>query len=248
MELHEEPVLGDAFGAALQAHMRQSPYDRHYVERSDGLIDDMPHAVYFAEPPDWPEVDRGCLERLSGSVLDVGAGAGRATLAAADLGHRVTALDVSAGAIEVCRQRGIDDLFHGTVQELAGGSNGASYDTFLMLGNNIGLLGGPAQAPGLLAALAAVARPGARIVGTAGHIYKTDNPDHLAYHERNRALGRMPGELRLRTRFQRLAGEWFDYLFASPEELARIAETGGWRLADVVEGSGYVYLAELRLD
>ena len=85
----------------------------------------------------------------------------------------------------------------------------------------------------------------ARIVGTAGHIYKTDNPDHFRYHDLNRSLGRMAGELRLRTRFTHLASEWFDYLFVSPEELAELADTAGWQLVDTVEDEGFVYMVEL---
>lgn len=246
MDIHDDPLQGDAFGEALKAHVAASPYDHHFVERSDGVLDDMPHAVYFAEPDNWPAVDQACLDRLDGRVLDIGAGAGRATLAARHRGHEATALDISPGAIDVCRDRGIDDVWLGTVGDLAAQEDPPAYDTFLMMGNNIGLLGGPDQASAFLADLHRLAAPGAKIVGTAGHIYKTDDPLHLEYHERNRTLGRMAGELRLRIRFRRWAGDWFDYLFASPEELDSVAAGGGWRLAEVVEDEGYVYLAELR--
>lgn len=247
MELHEPPLLGDAFGTALLAHLDGSPYDSHYVERSDGYIDVMRHAVYFATPDEWLEPELACLSRLEGRVLDIGAGAGRATLAARDRGLDATALDVSPGAIEACSRRGVEDAFLGTIADLIEERPGERYDTFLLLGNNVGLLRGPAQAPGFLDQLRALGRPGARVVGTVGHIYKTDNPDHLAYHDRNRSLGRMPGELRLRTRFRRLTSEWFDYLFASPDELAGVIAPAGWELADVVESGGYVYMVELRM-
>lgn len=231
----------------MLAHLDGSPHTLHYVERSDGYIDAMPHAVYFTTPDEWPAPDLACLERLEGRVLDVGAGAGRATLAARARGHDVTALDVSPGALEACRRQGIEDVFLGTTADLLVERPGERYDTFVLLGNNIGLLQGPAQAPGFLNELRALARPGARIVGTAGHIYKTNNPEHFEYHDRNRSLGRLPGELRLRTRFGRLASEWFDYLFASPEELAGVIAPAGWELADVVEGDGFVYMVELRM-
>ncbi len=246
MQIHDDPLPGDAFGEALKAHVAASPHDHHFVERSDGVLDDMPHAVYFTEPDAWPTVDQACLDRLSGRVLDIGAGAGRATLAARHRGHDATALDISPGALEVCRGRGIDDLYLGSVESLAAEDAPPTFDTFLMMGNNLGLLGGPDQAAEFLAALHRLAAPGARVVGTAGHIYKTEDPLHLEYHERNRTLGRMAGELRLRIRFRRWAGEWFDYLFASPEELDGVAAASGWRLTDVVEDEGYVYLAELR--
>ena len=243
MGLHSEPTLGDAFGAALLAELDSGAgTEHHFLERSDGYINELLHAAYFTGVADWPSVDRACLDRLEGRVLDVGAGAGRANLAAQDLGFDATALDISPGAIEVCTKRGCRDTFEDLVD--AGVEN--EYDTFLMLGNNIGLFAGPERAIDVLAHIARLGTSDARIVGTVGHIYKTDNPDHLRYHDLNRSLGRMPGELRLRVRYRDLASEWFDYLFASPGELAEITAASGWELVDTVEDQGLVYMAELR--
>jgi hypothetical protein len=41
------------------------------------------------------------------------------------------------------------------------------------------------------------------IVGTILDAYRTSNPVHLAYHQRNRELGRMPGQLTMRVRYER---------------------------------------------
>lgn len=245
--LHEPPRLGDAFGVALLDEFFGTPAgDLHYVERSDGYLDAMHAWRYFAEEARWSAVDRECLARLDGRVLDIGAGAGRVALAAQRRGLDVVALDTSPGAVEVCGARGVVDVFGGTVEDLARDRPTERFDTFVLMGNNMGLLAGPSEAPAFLATLSSMAAPGARVVGTAGHIYKTDNPDHLAYHERNRSLGRMAGQLRLRTRYRSLASEWFDYLFASPEELADVVGAAGWRITDVVEDEGYVYLVELK--
>ena len=247
MGLHSEPILGDAFGQALIAELASgSGTDHHLVERSDGYINELLHSAYFTEEPDWPAVDQACLDRAHGKILDVGAGAGRATLAAQERGFEVTALDVSAGAIEVCRRRGCRDTFEGTLEDLVESGVEDSFDTFLMLGNNIGILGGPARAATIFGTISRLGTDDARIVGTIGHIYKTDQPQHFRYHDLNRSLGRMAGELRLRVRYGDLASEWFDYLFASPEELAEIAADNGWKLTDIVEDEGFVYMAELR--
>lgn len=246
-QLHEPPVIGDAFGAALLDEFFGTPSgDLHFVERSDGYLNAMSTSVYFEEVDSWSAIDRECLERLDGRILDVGAGAGRVSLAARRRGLDVVALDTSPGAVEVCRARGVADVFGGTVEALATDRPTQRFDTFVLMGNNIGLLVGPEEARSLLATMSTMAAPGARVIGTAGHIYKTDNPDHLSYHDRNRALGRMAGQLRLRTRYRSLASEWFDYLFASPEELADVVDGAGWRVSDVVEDEGYVYLVELK--
>lgn len=247
MSVHQDPLIGDAFGRALLAHLEGSPWDRHYIERSDGLMDSVETDVYFAAAPWWPDVDRDAVERAAGGerVLDIGAGAGRASLELQANGVPVTALDVSTGAIETCRRRGVVDTVQGTIADLVTGGIDSRYDTFLMLGNNIGLLEGPDAAATVLRQLATLGTDDARIVGTVGHIYRTEEPDHLAYHERNRAAGRMAGQIRLRVRYRRLATPWFDYLLASPAELAAIVKAAGWVLTDVVDRGGSVYMAEI---
>ncbi|MDH3500758.1 MAG: methyltransferase domain-containing protein [Acidimicrobiia bacterium] len=246
MQLHQDPVVGDAFGAALLAELHQAPADDfHYVERSDGFLGHLATAAYFRDETDWPAIDLACLERLRGRVLDIGAGAGRVARAAQHRDLEVTALDVSAGAIEVCRSRGVAGVFHGTIEDLARSPGRPSFETFVMMGNNVGLLGGPERSEEVFGVLAALGSDTAQIIGTAGHVYKTDDPDHLRYHELNRSLGRMAGELRLRTRYRSLTTDWFDYLFASPEELAELANRAGWELVDTVEDEGFIYMVEL---
>ena len=122
-------------------------------------------------------------------MLDIGAGAGRACLALQERGHDVLALDTSPAAVRVCRKRGVRDTFTGTVHDLADGRPGP-FDTFLLLGNNLGLLGTPQTAPGFLAALTALSSPDARVVGIGTDPYTTQDPIHLRHHERNRSAGR----------------------------------------------------------
>jgi hypothetical protein len=76
--------------------------------------------------------------------------------------------------------------------------------------------------------------------------YPTTNPVHLGHHERNRAAGRLPGNVRIRVRHQNQATDWFELLWVSPDELGSLAEQHGWDLV-ATEPSGVIYGAELRL-
>ncbi len=78
-------------------------------------------------------------------------------------------------------------------------------------------------------------------------VYQTDNPDHLAYHERNRRRGRTPGEVRIRVRFRTYATPYFDYLMVSKEELEEILEGTGWRAGTYLDSEEWpgVYVAVL---
>jgi len=249
----DEPVVGDAFGELLRAALAEqtgrgprptiiAKYPTpvtELVERDDGFLSALPAARYLAPPADWVDLDHRALALVRGRVLDVGTGAGRAALALQERGVPVTGLDVSAGAVEVCRARGVRDAVLSTVADHTG-----RYDTFLLLGNNLGLLGSRRAAPRFLADLAALAAPGARIVAQGTDPYDTADPLHHAYHERNRSRGRWAGEMVMRIRHRNLATDWFEYLLCTPDELAVVLVGTGWRV-EAVEPYPPRYLAVL---
>lgn len=242
-------MLRDAYAVARGTGRRPLAGGRHerpvieIVERDDGLINGVLAAPYFAEPERWPAYDHRALDRVRGRVLDIGVGAGRVALALQEREVPVTGLDISPGAIEVSRARGVRDVVRATVDEHA--AAGRRYDTFLLLGNNLGLLEGRERAPAFLAALAEMASPGAQVIAQGTDPYGTTDPVQVAYHRGNRDRGRLGGQLRLRLRYRELATDWFDYLVCSPEELAGLVAGTGWRLADVDDADAPYYLATL---
>jgi SAM-dependent methyltransferase len=173
----------------------------------------------------------------------VGGGAGRVALHLQERGHEVVAIDLSPLAVEVSRQRGVDDARELPVTQV--GRELGRFDTIVMFGNNFGLMGSHRRAPWLLRRFRSIANEGARILAESVNPYGTDNPEHLGYHERNRRRGRMAGQLRIRIRHQGYATPWFDYLLASPEEMASLAEGTGWELVRVIDAGEYVYVGVL---
>lgn len=236
-------VHGDAFGMVLLETLAGND-GTHVIERDDGRVEDLDARSYFAPPTDWATLDRKALESLDGRTLDVGAGAGRFSLAVQERGHDVVALDVSSGALDVCRARGVREVYLGTVHDLAI-EEVPPFDHVIMMGNNLGLLGSRSGASLMLDSLRGLVAPHGTVIGTCRDPYRTDDPDHLAYHQRNREHGRFPGQLRLRERYRDVVGSWFDYLFVSPAELADLVAENGWGVIDVVE-DGPTYLATLR--
>jgi hypothetical protein len=117
------------------------------------------------------------------------------------------------------------------------------FDTFLLLGNNLGLIGSPEAAPVWFDSLRRLAAPSARLIGTTLDPYRTEDPDHLAYHERNRRRGRMAGQVTLRTRYRRLSTPWFDLLWVSFGELCSIVEPLGWTVGHHAEDGPFLSLA-----
>ena len=216
------------------------------IERDDGLINGAPADHYLDEPAQWQPHDHRALRLCRGAVLDVGCGAGRPALELQRRGVAVTGLDTSAGAIEVARARGLRDTVLADVDTYAARTT-TRYDTFVMLGNNLGLLEGAERAPAFLAALAELSRPGARIIAHGTDPYGTTDPLHSGYHRRNRERGRLGGQLRLRLRYRRLATDWFDYLVCSVEELRTLLEGTRWRLKSIDDRDRPYYLAVMEL-
>ena len=236
------PRLGDAFGDLLLAQERDLHLSQYeLVERDDGFLGVTDARIYFSQPPEWGPLELRACEQARGRVLDVGCGAGRHSVAMIDRGLDVTGLEPSAGAARVASGRGVP-VIEKRLDQLTEGT----YDTIVMLGNNVALLSGPDSAAATLRGLADRAAPGAMLLGQGRDPYATEDPLHLAYFERNRARGRPGGQLRMRVRFRDVATEWFDYWFLTVDELARIVEDTPWTLTEV-DRSGPAYLAKLAL-
>ena len=227
--------MADAFGEMLLGGTGPE-----IIERDDGFLDPV-EMNYFAPVAQWPAVERRALRWARGRVLDVGVGAGRAALELQRRGRSVVGIDISPGAIEVARARGVCDVRLLAFEDLD--DSVGQFGTIVMFGNNFGLFSSPSKAKRLLRRLRPLAD---RIVAGSNDPYATEDSAHLAYQDRNRKRGRMPGQLRLRVRYRDLIGAWFDYLIVSPDEMAAILEGTGWRIHRLLQqdGSGY-YVAVL---
>jgi hypothetical protein len=80
--------------------------------------------------------------------------------------------------------------------------------------------------------------PEALIIGETIDPYKTTMKEHLDYHKANRAKGKLGGELRLRIRYKKFIGDWFDYMFVSKKELTDILEGTCWQVRRYFESGG----------
>ena len=213
------------------------------VERDDGFID-TDRIRYFAPVRRWLPVERRALRFVRGRVLDAGVGAGRVALELQRRGREVVGIDVSPGAVEVARRRGVRDVRLLPLERVD--ASLGHFGTVAMFGSNLGLLAGAAKGHRLLRRLAQVAD---RIVASSIDPYRTDDALHLAYHQRNRSRGRMAGQLRLRVRHRDLVSPWFDYLIVSPAELEGLVVGTGWRVAWLVTSEGSAaYVAVLDRD
>jgi SAM-dependent methyltransferase len=232
----------DAFGRMLLEALEGRAVVE-IVERDDGFIDASASPRLYLSPfRRWPAHHRRAMRLVRGRVLDVGAGAGRVALHLQARGHDVVAIDVSPGAVEVCRRRGVKDARVCAIEDVD--ESLGRFDTIVLLGNNFGLFASRAKAKRLLRRFHGLTSERGRILAETRDIYATDDPGHLAYQERNRRRGRMSGQIRLRIRHGLAATPWFDYLMVSRAELEGLTEGTGWKLMRTID-SDDTYVAVL---
>lgn len=222
----------DAFGRVLLDYLTGRTRVATVVERDDGFMDSEPPAAYFDGFRRWRAVERRALRHVRGRVLDVGVGAGRVALELQRRGYPVVAIDVSPLVVRVARKRGVRNA---RVMALEGvdGSLGR-LDTVVMFMNNFGLFGSEAKARRLLRRLHRLTSEQGRIVATSSDYSKGGSSEHRAYRRRDRARGRMPGQIRFRLRRGLACTPWFDYLFVSPRELQGLLRGTGWHVARLI--------------
>jgi SAM-dependent methyltransferase len=232
----------DAFGHVVYDRWKGREV-RYVIERDDGYLDVDDLHTYFADYQDWPPRLKRAIRLVAGQVLDVGCGAGRAALYLQRQGHAVLGIDTSPLAIKVCRLRGLKHAKLMSVTQVS--KKQGVFDTILMLGNNFGLLGNVRRTQWLLRRFYGITSDRAIIIAETVDPARTQVPQHRDYQRRNRSRGRMPGQVRLRIRYQRYASAWFDYLFVSPMEMTTLLRGTGWRARRFIKSQGPSYIAVL---
>lgn len=236
----------DAYGQEVYDYF-QGKAAVEIIERDDGYIDlSNGPAFYFSPLEAWPPEEQQIIQRAHGRVLDVGCGPGRVALYLQTQGHEVVGIDNSPLAIKTAKLRGVQDARVLSITQVSRKDLGM-FDTIVMFGNNFGLFGSFKRARWLLRRFYGMTGENGRILVSSRDIYQTDNPEHLAHHKRNRQLGRMSGQVRLRVRYKAFIGPWFDYLMVSPDEMRQIVDGTGWQVGQVWRGEeGGMYWAMIQ--
>lgn len=235
--------IGDVWGAIL-ADVLAGRRAMEIVERDDGHMLAFDAGYFVAPFARWDDpLEKRAMRFVRGRVLDVGCGGGRVCLHLQGRGLEVVGIDSSPGAVAACVRRGVRDARVLRLEELD--ASLGQFDTFVFMGQNLGMLGSHARGRRLLRALAAVSTERGRIVGETFDPHRLDEPVHRRYRERNVRRGRMPGQLRVRIRHRELTTRWLDWLQLSPVELHELVDGTGWRVVRTLgEGPSYVAILE----
>ncbi len=234
----------DAFGRAYEdAYSGGAGF--LIIERDDGLEGSFSCSVYFGDFEDWAPQEQKSMEWVRGRVLDIGCGPGRHALYLQNKGYQVTGIDNSPVAIRIASERGLLDARVMGIDEIT--PEIGIFDTILALGNNFGLIGKPESAKKYLDLFNKITSSEGRIVAGCRDPYKTDNPRHILYHQRNIKAGRMAGLIRIRAKSGNAVGPWMDLLLMSKNELDELLKDTAWVVTNTIgDSSYYVALIEKR--
>ncbi len=213
--------------------------DQKIIVESDLCDDDEINVSYFFRSFDkMPELEKRALEFCSGTVLDVGAGAGCHSLYLKEKGFQVSAIDVSKGAVEFLKKSGLT-AEKKTIFDLEENQ----YDTILLLMNGMGLAESIEKLPAFLIQLKNILKPGGKIICDSSDIsYLYTDEDGSFLIDLN---GKYYGEMSFNMKYKNLETGWFEWLYIDYDNLADHAQRVGLEPKHIFEGENNHYLAVL---
>ncbi len=229
----------DIFGRAFKDFMSGKTDGEIFVSTSLSEAEVLPVAYFFRAFEDMPEWEKLVMERCRGRVLDVGAGAGSHALVLQNMGLDVCAIDVSAGAVEVMKKRGVKNAHcHNFFQFQKKG-----FDSILFLMNGAGMAG-------TIEGLKNLLTHARKLLNPKGVIY-LESTDLMYMFEDEDGSVLIPlgqnyyGELVYQLSYEGLDAEPFPWLFVDPDNLMDIAARCGMRAAIIYQGADHNYVAEI---
>ena len=173
--MKEIKKLNDVFGHAIRDfyHGEEAIIETY---SSIGGWDELPVDYLFRSYDKMPVLEQVALKMAKGAVLDIGCGAGSHSLYLQKQGLDVTAIDISEGAIDICKKRGLRKT------ELIDIWNFSSkkYDTILSLMNGAGLCGSMKSVPSFLTHLKSLLEPDGQILVDSSdviYMFEDENGD-----------------------------------------------------------------------
>jgi SAM-dependent methyltransferase len=232
------------FGRALGDYAEGKQDAQLLVRRDDGYSVPLPISAFFREPEQLSSIETEALHRCGDSVLDIGAGSGLHSLVLQARGVNVTATDINRDAVEVMIRRGVRDAQWSDIFDYRGGP----FDTLLMLGHGIGMVGTLKGLDRFLVHAHTLVRSNGQLLIHSMDIRRTKDPTHLSYHEANRRGGHYVGETRIQFEYNGKQGPFCEWLHVDFETLKNHAAGTGWDCSVVLEDTSGEYLALLRKD
>lgn len=231
----------DVLGTALKSfYFDKNTEDKLLTNSSIADEDELPLNYLLRSYQDMPIIEQKALNLSKGKTLDVGCGAGSHALYLQDKKHLVTAIDISEGAIEVAKDRGVKKV---EVANIYNFNTDEKFDTILVLMNGTGICGKLSNLAPFLTHLATFLAPNGQIlIDSSDIIYMYENEDGEHWIDASQAYY---GEVQFWMNYKDLQSETFDWLYVDYNTLQRCAVYNNLNCELIFEGDHYDYLARI---
>ena len=230
--------MKDLFGKAL-LDFQNGNYSED-ITTSTNISDEdvLPLPYLFRDYKDMPKLEQKALKLSKGSVLDVGCGSGSHSIYLQKKGFKVKAIDISKGAIEVSKQRGV---LRADILNIL--DEAETFDTILLLMNGTGIFQELTQVSKYLSHLKSLLNPNGQILIDSSDIkYMYEDEDGGYWMDMNSSYY---GELDYFLSYKGEKEAPMKWLYLDFETLKLACETLGLRCELVFEGVHFDYLAKL---
>ena len=236
----------DIFGKALMDYQNNNYSEDIVTWTNISDKDELPLPYLFRVYYEMPQLEQKALRLCKGEVLDIGCGAGSHALWLQKKGYDVKAIDSSKGAIEVCKQRGVNNAVNKSLLEETD-----TFDTILLLMNGTGIFQELSQVSKYLIHLKSLLKPNGQILMDSSdisymYISEIEVEDEIDVEKLNRLnKGNYYGELDYYLSYKGESDVPMKWLYLDFETLHNACQTIGLQCEKITDGAHFDYLAKI---
>ncbi|MWW26597.1 class I SAM-dependent methyltransferase [Algibacter lectus] len=230
--------MKDLFGQALLDYQNGNYTEDIITSTSISDDDALPIPYLFRQFEEMPKLEQKALKLAKGDILDVGCGSGSHSLYLQKNNKKVKAIDVSKGAIEVAKLRGV---VNAEIKNILDETE--TFDTILLLMNGTGIFQELSQVSKYLTHLKGLLNSGGQILMDSSDIkYMYQDEDGGYWMDTN---SNYYGELDYFLSYKNEEEIPMKWLYLDFETLKLACETVGLKCEIIKEGEHFDYLAQL---
>ncbi|WP_339626895.1 class I SAM-dependent methyltransferase [uncultured Winogradskyella sp.] len=232
--------MKDIFGKALLDYHNENYTEDLITATNISEEDTLPLPYLFRDYTKMPKLEKQALQVCKGRILDVGCGSGSHSLHLQEKGYTIKAIDISKGAIEVSKKRGVLNAELKALLEET-----ETFDTILLLMNGTGIFEELTAVAKYLNHLKSLLNPKGQILIDSSDIsYMYTDDDGGSWVDLNSGY---PGELDYYLSYKEEKEVAMKWLYLDFETLKTACLTVGLKCEKIMDGNHFDYLAKLTL-
>jgi SAM-dependent methyltransferase len=231
--------MSDILGKALKDYHKGEYTEDIITESNITEEDELLLPYLFRGFDEMPKIEQKALSLCKGKILDIGCGSGSHSLYLQNQRNLfVNAIDISKGAVEVAKLRGVNNTYHKNLYDLS-----EKYDTLLLLMNGIGICGKINKLDSFLKHLKSILKTNGQVLvdsSDIAYMFEKDdeggfwvNPDEYY------------GEVEFTMSYKGETSNSFDWLYLDFNTLQNASHANGFNCELIEEGNHYDFLAKL---